>query len=82
MDQVVQVEVIARSVTILWKEVMDGLLRVALDLEAERLYWERVLSSRRAVTRYFVQSQCPISSTGPGSVFSVSHTTSIELFKV
>ncbi len=57
VDKLVEAEVMARAVTMVWKEVMQVLLEGALALEEERSWWESSLSSRRGVGTYLVQSE-------------------------
>lgn len=57
MDRVVEGEVLGRAVTVLWKEVLDELLRSALQLEAERNWWDGVLNSRSGIPIYLLQSE-------------------------
>lgn len=57
MDRVVEGEVLGRAVTVLWKEVLDELLRSALQLEAERTWWDNVLNTRLGIPIYLLQSE-------------------------
>lgn len=57
MDQVVEAEVIGRAVTIMWKEILDELLRSAVKLDEERRWWESTLNSRTGVGIYLLQSE-------------------------
>lgn len=56
VDRLVEAELMARAVTMVWKEVIQALLEGALALEAERSWWDASLSSRRGVGIYLVQS--------------------------
>ena len=58
IDRVVESEVIARALTIVWKEVLDELLAAALQLEREKIWWDGVLNSRQGVAIYLLQSGC------------------------
>lgn len=57
MDRLVEMEVMDRAVTIVWKEILDELMKAAMELEGERSYWDSVLNSRRGVGFYLVQSK-------------------------
>ncbi|KIR60442.1 hypothetical protein I314_03737 [Cryptococcus bacillisporus CA1873] len=56
IDELMEVEVIGRAVTILWKEVLDTFIDGALSLERERAWWDGVLNSSRGVSFYLVQT--------------------------
>jgi nuclear-control-of-ATPase protein 2 len=56
IDRVVEAEILSRAVTIVWKDVLEGLLRDALELEEERSWWESTLGSRGGVVVYLLQS--------------------------
>jgi len=57
VDRLVEAEVMARAVTMVWKEVMQVLLEGALALEEEKSWWDASLSTRRGVGIYLVQSR-------------------------
>lgn len=57
IDELVEVEVMGRAVTFLWKEVLDTFIDGALSLERERAWWDGVLNSSRGVSFYLVQSK-------------------------
>lgn len=57
IDELVEVEVMGRAVTVLWKEVLDAFIDGALNLERERVWWDSVLNSRRGVSVYLIQSK-------------------------
>ncbi|WWC68050.1 uncharacterized protein I206_101969 [Kwoniella pini CBS 10737] len=56
LDQEVEVEILSRSITIVWKEVLQSLLDDALRLDEERSWWEGSLNSRRGVGLYLLQT--------------------------
>ncbi|AFR97473.1 hypothetical protein CNAG_04746 [Cryptococcus neoformans var. grubii H99] len=56
IDELVEVEVMGRAVTVLWKEVLDAFIDGALNLERERVWWDSVLNSRRGVSVYLIQT--------------------------
>ena len=56
VDRLIEAEVLARAVTMVWKEVLQSLLEGALRLEEERSWWDMGLSSRKGVGIYLVQS--------------------------
>jgi nuclear-control-of-ATPase protein 2 len=53
----IEVEVVGRAVTMVWKEVIQALVDSALELEEERSWWERMVNSRRQIATYLVQSE-------------------------
>ncbi|EIW71171.1 hypothetical protein TREMEDRAFT_27296 [Tremella mesenterica DSM 1558] len=55
-DQSAQAEAVTRAVTMVWKEVLQMYVHGALQLEEERIWWDSVLSSRRGVAVYLVQT--------------------------
>lgn len=62
MDATVQAEVMGRAVTMVWKEVLEVLIGIALELEQERSWWESSVNSRRGVGIYLVQSESNLAS--------------------
>ncbi|WVR04733.1 hypothetical protein IAU60_001744 [Kwoniella sp. DSM 27419] len=56
LDGVVEAEVLARAVTMVWKETLQALVDGALRLEEERTWWDSALSSRRGVGVYLMQT--------------------------
>ena len=71
VDKLVEAEVMARAVTMVWKEVMQVLLDGALALEEERSWWDASLNTRRGVGIYLVQS------TSVGCNFRSSQLTAL-----
>jgi nuclear-control-of-ATPase protein 2 len=57
-DAAVREEVLGRATTMAWKEVMEVLIRAALELEEERGWWESSVNSRRGVGIYLIQCEC------------------------
>lgn len=57
IDRVVEREIMGRAVTIVWKEVLDDLMKAAVELEAEKGWWDVVLTSRMGVSVYLIQSE-------------------------
>ncbi|ORX33993.1 ATP synthase regulation protein NCA2-domain-containing protein [Kockovaella imperatae] len=80
VDKVMQEEIVARAVTMIWKEVLDQLMEVARELESERRYWENVLNSQLGVGVYFVQTlpQRVLRALPPKDTFSVRSFTSLQ----
>ena len=62
MDRMLEGDIVARAVTVLWTETLHELLRAALALEEERSWWESVLNSRRGVGIYLIQSDYRLSA--------------------
>lgn len=57
VDRAMEAEVLARAVTMVWKEVLQVLLTGCLKLEEERSWWETSLMNPRGVVIYLVQSE-------------------------
>jgi len=57
IDRVVEGEIMGRAVTLVWKEVLDDLMRAAVELNGEKGWWDGVLTSRTGVTIYLIQSE-------------------------
>jgi nuclear-control-of-ATPase protein 2 len=57
IDRVVEREIMGRAVTIVWQEVLDDLMKAAMELEAEKGWWDGVLTSRTGVSIYLLQSK-------------------------
>lgn len=55
IDKVMEAEIMARAVTVLWRETLDTVVEGALVLEQERVWWEGVVGSRFDVSLYFIQ---------------------------
>lgn len=53
----IEVEVVGRAVTMVWKEVIQALIDSALELEEERGWWDRHVNSRRQIATYLLQSE-------------------------
>ncbi|WVW78335.1 hypothetical protein I302_100289 [Kwoniella bestiolae CBS 10118] len=56
IDEEVEVEILGRAITIIWKEMLQVLLDNALRLDEERGWWEGSLDSRRGVGVYLLQT--------------------------
>ncbi|WWD00724.1 hypothetical protein V866_007659 [Kwoniella sp. B9012] len=56
VDEEVEVEILGRAITIIWKEALQVLLDNALRLDEERGWWEASLNSRRGVGVYLLQT--------------------------
>ncbi|WWC59570.1 uncharacterized protein I303_102126 [Kwoniella dejecticola CBS 10117] len=56
LDEEVEVEILSRSIAIIWKEVLQTFLDSALKLDEERGWWEASLNSRRGVGLYLLQT--------------------------
>jgi len=57
IDKVREAQIMARAVTVVWKEVLDDLMQGALALEHDLHWWQGVLDSRRDIGLYFIQSE-------------------------
>ncbi len=57
VDKVVEAEIMARAVTVLWKETLEAAMAGAMELEQERVWWEGIIGSRTNVGLYFVQCE-------------------------
>lgn len=57
IDKVREAQIMARAVTVVWKEVLDDLMQGALALEHDLYWWQGVLDSRRDIGLYFIQSE-------------------------
>ena len=80
MDKVIQDEILARALTMIWKEVLDELVGVARRLEKERRYWESVLRSTTGVGTYFIQSE--LSSVGDSvGVFAYISALPLRIYR-
>ncbi|KAJ9109213.1 hypothetical protein QFC21_000542 [Naganishia friedmannii] len=55
IDKVMEAEIMARAVTVLWREALDTVVEGALALERERVWWEAVVGSRFDISLYFIQ---------------------------
>lgn len=55
IDKVMEAEIMARAVTVLWREALDTVVEGALALERERVWWEAVVGSKFDVSLYFIQ---------------------------
>lgn len=60
IDKVMEAEIMARAVTVLWRETLDTVVEGALALEQERIWWEAVVGSRFDVSLYFIQCVYPV----------------------
>ncbi|KAJ9125559.1 hypothetical protein QFC22_000521 [Naganishia vaughanmartiniae] len=56
IDKVMEAEIMARAVTVLWREALDTIVEGALALERERVWWEAVVGSSFDISLYFIQS--------------------------
>lgn len=56
IDKVMEAEIMARAVTVLWREALDTVVEGALALERERVWWEAVVGSKFDISLYFIQS--------------------------
>jgi nuclear-control-of-ATPase protein 2 len=57
IDKVREAQIMARAVTVAWKEVLDEFMQSALALEHDLNWWQAVLDSRRDIGLYFVQCE-------------------------
>lgn len=55
VDKVMEAEIMARAVTVLWRETLDTVVEGALALERDRVWWEAIVGSRFDVSLYFIQ---------------------------
>lgn len=76
MDKVVEAEVMARAVTIVWKEILNDLLSAALDLGREKAWWDSLLNSRQGVAVYLIQSTS--TPARPDSILTHSFAPSVH----
>ncbi|KAK8847520.1 hypothetical protein IAR55_005378 [Kwoniella newhampshirensis] len=56
LDGIMEMEVMGRAVTMVWKEVLQTFVDGAMELEQERGWWDSALSSRRGVGVYLLQT--------------------------
>nr|ODN89520.1 hypothetical protein L203_02231 [Cryptococcus depauperatus CBS 7841] len=56
LDELLELEVLGRAVTVLWKEVLEMFVHEALKLEEERDWWNSLIRSRQGVSIYFLQT--------------------------
>jgi nuclear-control-of-ATPase protein 2 len=57
IDKVREAQIMARAVTVVWREILDDFMQGALALEHDLNYWQTMLDSRRDIGLYFVQCQ-------------------------
>ena len=57
IDKVREAQIMARAVTVVWREILDQVMQGALALEHDLNYWQSMLDSRRDVGLYFVQCE-------------------------
>ncbi|WWC86785.1 uncharacterized protein L201_001664 [Kwoniella dendrophila CBS 6074] len=56
IDEEIEIEILGRAITIVWKEILQDLVQGALKLDEERNWWESSLNSRRGVGIYLLQT--------------------------
>lgn len=56
-DRAAEAEIITRSVSIIWAEVLQVFVDSALALEDDKVWWDRALSSRLGPVIYLVQCE-------------------------
>ncbi|KAH8090542.1 ATP synthase regulation protein NCA2-domain-containing protein [Filobasidium floriforme] len=56
IDKVREAQIMARAVTVVWREILDDFMQGALALEHDLNYWQTMIDSRRDIGLYFVQS--------------------------
>ncbi|WWD21611.1 hypothetical protein CI109_106097 [Kwoniella shandongensis] len=56
LDGIMEIEVLGRAVTMVWKEVLQTFVEGAMEFEQERSWWDNALSSRRGVGVYLLQT--------------------------
>jgi nuclear-control-of-ATPase protein 2 len=57
IDKVREAQIVARAVTVVWREILDEFMQGALALEHDLNYWQSMLDSRRDIGLYFVQCE-------------------------
>lgn len=60
IDKVREAQIMARAVTVVWREILDELMQGALALEHDLNYWQSMLDSRRDIGLYFVQCESTV----------------------
>lgn len=82
-DAAMREEVMGRATTIAWKEVMEVLIRAALELEEERGWWESSVNSRRGVGIYLIQCEyaAPLRQTARGKHLELIGVVEVECSK-
>jgi nuclear-control-of-ATPase protein 2 len=68
IDKVREAQIMARAVTVVWREILDDFMQGALALEHDLNYWQAMLDSRRDIGLYFVQ--CEFMASLPSSELS------------
>lgn len=57
IDRAAEAEILTRSVSIIWAEVLQVMVDSALALEDDKVWWERTLASRTGAFVYLVQCE-------------------------